>query len=134
MNDLVGSQAGAVGDAQGRLILEATGGLQQAGHLFETQDNRYLAWFVDVAHPLHELGMFEGGLEEEPESGDGGVQMTARHPLFDQVQLIPSQILSTCRIRRLAEKAGEVFDDPEGSGLGLGGEFAHRHVFGHALA
>ena len=54
--------------------------------------------------------MFEGGLEEKLQSCEGGVQVAARDPLFDQVQLILSQVLGTGRIRGPPEKACEVFD------------------------
>ena len=53
-----------------------------------------------MAHLRHGLGPFEGGLEEKRQSCDGSVQVTARDPLFDQVQLILSQVLGTGRIRR----------------------------------
>ena len=89
---------------------------------------------MDVAHLRHGLGALEGGLEEKLQASDGGVQVATGDPVFDQVQLIPPQILGTGRIRRLAKKVREVFDDPDVGCLGLRGEFTQRHVFDHALA
>ena len=57
--------------------------------------------------------MLKGGLEEKLQACDGGIQIAARDPLFDQIQLKLSQVLGACRIRGPLNKAREVFDCPD---------------------
>jgi len=71
------ARAGAVGDTECGLVLEAARGLEQSGDFVEAQDLGELARFIDVAHLLHGLGPIERDLEEELEPRDGRVQAGA---------------------------------------------------------
>ena len=108
--------------------------LQETGHFLETQDDRYLARLVNMAHLCGHLGVLEGGPEEKLQRCDPGVEIAAGDALFNQVQLITPEIFGSGGIRRTLQKAGEVDNTAQIRGLGFRRELAHRHVFDHAFA
>ena len=95
-----GVQACAVGHAQGGLILQAAYCLQETSHFLETQDDRYLARLLNMAHLCGHLGALKGGPEEKLQCRDPGVEIAAGDALFNQVQLITPEIFGSVGIRR----------------------------------
>jgi hypothetical protein len=66
-NHLSGAQAGAIGHAQRRLVLEPRGGIEQPCHFLYAEDDRQLAWFVDDMGVLDDLVAPERDPEIEPQ-------------------------------------------------------------------
>src|SRR3954447_19079241 len=131
-DDLVGPQAGAIGYAERRLVLEPRCRIEQARHFFRAQHHRQLARLVNDVGVLDDLVALERNLEEEPQRRDGLVDSRHANAVRCQMQLVAPHVLKTRRFRRSPEEYREVLDPLHIVMLGLRRELADRHVFDHA--
>jgi len=131
---LRGPQAGAVGDRQRRLVLEARCRIQQPCDLLGAQHHGQLVRFADTGHPDRRVVAPQRHAEEEAQARNGGVHAGGRGPGRSHVQLVAPQVLGACLVWRPAEKGGEILDRANVAILSLRRETADRHVVDHALA
>jgi hypothetical protein len=129
-----GAQAGAVGHAQRRLVLQSRRGIEQPRHFLDAENDRQLAWFVDDMGVLDDLVAPERDPKEEPQRRDGLIEGRHADTARRQMKLVAAHVLEARRIGGSPNKRGEVLDPLHIVMLGLGREFADRHVFDHAPA
>jgi len=80
------SQASAIGDRQGRLMLQAGGCVEQAHDLVSAQHHGQVAWMCHTDQPAGQVRPVDGVREEEPQRRHNAVHGRRRHAriaLFD---------------------------------------------------
>jgi hypothetical protein len=90
---LAGAKARAVGERQGRLVLQPSRVREQPCDLLDAQHHRQLARRVDLTGPPHRLRPVEGRLEQEAQARERRVDGGVRDPRQGQMQLEAAQIL-----------------------------------------
>ena len=91
---LAGAQSCAIRNRQGRLGLQVGRGGDQACDLVAAEHHGQGAWHPHRLHLGHQLSTTKGDVEEELQSGEGGVDRDRRSALINQVQLKTSQLLN----------------------------------------
>lgn len=133
-DDLVGTQARAIGHAECRLVFEPRCRIEQPRHFLNAQHHRQLARLVDEMGVFDDLVTPQRDLEEEPQSRDRLVDGRHADAARCEMELIAAHVLEAGQIRRSSEEGCEVLDPLHIVMLGLGRELADRHVFDHAPA
>jgi hypothetical protein len=90
---LAHAQAGAIGDGRRRLALEVRRCGDEPGYLIAAEHHRQRVRHAYGLHPGHQLSSAERDVEEELQSGEGGIERDGRGALIDQIQLEAAQIL-----------------------------------------
>ena len=91
-DDLGGAQAGAVGNAQGRLVLEACRRRQQPGHLFGTQHYRRPSRLASEHDIFGDVASSQRDPEEEAYRRHGGVHAGDAEAAGHKMQLITGPV------------------------------------------
>ena len=132
-HDLRHPQSGAIGRAEGRLVLRPRCGFEQPHDLLDAQHQRQPARLMDQGQAAREIGPVDRHSEEEAQRRDRAVDARRLHAHPGLVQLEPAQILSRRHVGGAADESGKrlhATDVVTARGLG---EAAHGHVFDHAL-
>jgi hypothetical protein len=130
---LADAQARTVGHRHGGLVLEVGGGGDQAADFLGAQDDRQLARHGHVRHLEHDLRPAQRDVEEELQTGDGGVDGDRAGAGVHQVQLEAAQVLGSGGVWRAAQEGGELAHGADVALLRVLGKLAHAHVLEHAL-
>ena len=134
VHHLVDAQPRAIGQRQGRLVLEMAGRRNQAADFLGTEDHRQFARQMHRLHLGHQVAAVQRDGEEELQAADGRVQRGRRDAVIDQMQLVIAQILHAGRVRRAPEILREVAHGADVIELRLLAQLPHPHVVDHALA
>ena len=95
---LGGAQAGAVGYAQRRLVLQPRRGIEQPRHFLGAQHHRQLAGLVDERGVLDDIVAPERDPEKETQRRYGLVDGRYTNAARRQVQLVAAHVLEARRI------------------------------------
>ena len=133
-DDLGDAQAGAIGDRQRGLVLEAGGGVEQPGDLVAAQHHGQLARMRQPDQPARQVGPVERVGEEEAQRRDDAVHGRHRNAGLALLDLEPAQVVRGRRIGRSSEERGEPSDVADVVALRLPREPAHGHVVDQPLA
>ena len=134
--DLAAAQPGAVGDAQGGLVLETRAGcrLEQPGDLIGSEHLRQLPRIVRPGQLMGEVGAAECDGEEETQRRGLCVHLRGLRALFDLRKLETAQVVAGRGVGRAAKKARKRLNVPDIIVLRLVAEAPHGHVCDHATA
>jgi hypothetical protein len=97
--DLGHTQASAVGDREGRLMLEAGGRVKQSQDLVPAQHHRQVARMRHPDQPACQVGPVDGVREEEPQRRHNAVHGWRRHAGIALFDLKPAHVIRRRRIR-----------------------------------
>src|SRR5260370_27407459 len=112
-DDLHGSQASAVGNAERRLVLGPRRGLQETQHLFGREHGWQFAWRVGEYEMPRCLRPVECHIEEESERGHSRVDGRWLHTGLGQMQLERAQLFRDRGVGGTAEESREPLDDTD---------------------
>src|SRR6267378_4036245 len=118
-DDFGGAQAGAVGHAQCRLVLEPRRGIEQPRHFLQTEHDRQLAGLMNECRVLDDVRAPERNPEEEPQRSHGVIENRYMRAVRRQMQLKASDVLEARRVGRSPEERSEVLDGADIALLGL---------------
>jgi len=93
-DNLGNPQAGAVGDAESRPVLQARRGFEKTNHLLLAQHDRRFARFVHDIDKTNEVGALDPHIEEESQRGDGGVDGHSADLLLGEMRLKKPDVLA----------------------------------------
>ena len=133
-HDLGDAQPGAIGGAEGGLVLRPWCRLEQPRHLLDAQHQRQLARLVDDGETARQIGPVERHGEEEAQRRDRAVDARRLHAGLRLVQLETAKIFGRRRVGRAADEGRERLHATDVVAARVLGEAAHGHVFDHALA
>jgi len=92
-DDLGGAQAGAIGHAQRRLVLQPGCSIEQPRHFLRAENHRQLARLVNEMCVLDDIVSPERDPEKEPQRRDGLVETRHADTARRQMQLVAAHIL-----------------------------------------
>ena len=97
--DLGHAQAGAIGDREGRLMLEAGGRVEQPHDLVPAQHHGQVARMCRPDQLAGQVRPVDGVREEEPQRRDDAVHGRRRHAGLALLDLEPAHVIRRRRIR-----------------------------------
>ena len=98
------AQARTIGSTKDCLVFDARGRLEQPADFLNTQHCWQFAWIAHQHQASRQIWPVERDAEEEAESRGGAVDRGQLYPALLLMNLKSANILSRCRIRRLAEE------------------------------
>jgi hypothetical protein len=132
--DLGDAKAGAVGDRQRRLVLEAGGRAEQAGDLVAAQHHRQLARMGQPDQLARKVWPIDRVREEEPQRRYNAVHGRHRDADLALLDLEAAQILRRGRGGRASHECGEPPNVADVVALRLVRKPAHVHIVDQSLA
>ena len=135
-DDFAAAQSGAVGNAEGSLVLEAWTGsrFEKAADIIGAQHTRQLLGIMRAGDLMGEVNAAAGNGEEEAQRRGLRVHLRRLGTLGNLICLKTAQIIAGNRIGRAAKELRQRLDMLDIVVLGLVTEVAVRHVLQHAAA